>query len=260
MMLKPNWLVVTGVALGLVAVLAMRVHIERAEESVKVLRLVANKSIARGERLQPDDVAATKLPATFADLTQLVVEDSVTGREWVMSREATRDIPAGALLLHEYFDDAPEARFPATIETGMRAMAVPVDAVSAVAYFVEPGALVDVIGTFDREDAVAEARPPTGGEAAPDVMAASGRVTETRTVLQKIKVLAVGAASTRQRYRSLAERGFDTVTLEVSPEQAEFLTFALAHARGGLTLVLRHPADLATVEPRAVNWRTMSGP
>ncbi|MBV8820017.1 MAG: Flp pilus assembly protein CpaB, partial [Acidobacteriaceae bacterium] len=102
---------------------------------------------------------------------------------------------------------------------GMRAVAVRVNDVAGVAGFVLPGMRVDVLVT---------GRPPE-----------SSGSTMTATVLQNILVLSAGT-TIQADSRGQAIQA-PTVTLLVSPEQAETLT--LANNEGHIQLVLRNGSD-----------------
>jgi pilus assembly protein CpaB len=105
-----------------------------------------------------------------------------------------------------------------TIPVGMRAVSVRVNDVAGVAGFVLPGMHVDVLVT---------GKPPTG----------EGDM--TTTCLQNILVLSAGA--TIQADARGQAMPAPTVTLLVSPEDAETLT--LAGADGKVQLVLRNSSD-----------------
>jgi pilus assembly protein CpaB len=106
-----------------------------------------------------------------------------------------------------------------TIPVGMRAVTVRVNDVAGVAGFVLPGMKVDVLVT---------GRPPTG---------ADGDM--TTTVLQNMLVLSAG--QTIQPDARGQAMPAPTVTLLVTPEQAETLT--LAGTGGRIQLVLRNSSD-----------------
>ena len=95
---------------------------------------------------------------------------------------------------------------------------------SAVSGHVRPNDHVDVLATFatglDKEN--------------PELV--------TMTVVQNVTVLATGAETSRTR-SSAAAGSYGTVTLLVSPREAEVLVFA-QQMRGSLFLTLRHPRDV----------------
>jgi len=109
----------------------------------------------------------------------------------------------------------------ALIEPGMRAVSVPVNEISGVSGFIQPGTRVDVLYTriFSDSDA------------------------GTTTVLQNIKVIAYGKQLEPQSKQVDSREAAKTTvaTLMVTQEQAEKL--ALAVQRGRIQLVLRNPLD-----------------
>ena len=110
---------------------------------------------------------------------------------------------------------------------------------------VKPNDHVDVIGTFDF--------PGDGG---------SERKTElvTCTILQNVLVLAVGRETAKSRTASAGLSGaYSTVTLEVTPREAEMLAFA-EQIRGRLVLTLRNRNDTSTEsELPNVDFRKIRG-
>jgi pilus assembly protein CpaB len=107
----------------------------------------------------------------------------------------------------------------ATIPEGMRALSVSVNEVIAVAGFVTPGAMVDVITTGATKD---------GGNI-------------TRTVLENVRVLAANQRIESQNGKPL---GVTVITLLVAPPDAAKL--AMASSSGKIQLALRNTIDTAT--------------
>lgn len=115
-----------------------------------------------------------------------------------------------------------------TLDPGMRAMAVPLTAESAVGGFILPGDHVDIV--------VSRQLDPSAGGAT----GATKRVV-ANVVLNNVRVLAIDQNNAGPQ-KTVAEVGA-TATVEVSPEQAEQLV--VAKGVGQLTLVLRSYADAA---------------
>ena len=118
---------------------------------------------------------------------------------------------------------------PVTIPQGMRAVSVGVDDVVAVAGFVTPGTIVDILVTG---------------------MGANGSV--TRTILEHIRVIAVGQ---QLQTESGKPQTAPVVTFLVTPEDAEKLT--LAAADGKIHLALRNTVDTADANPSPVYGSTI---
>lgn len=258
-----KWLLIAGCLLGLLTMVLVNVHIhtiESAQKGIALLRLKPSVSLNAGQRVEAAMVQTVEVPERFHSLTNLAIADTQESRAWILGRLVTQDVAAGALLLHEHFADESRKRFAARINKHKRAIAFPVTAASAVNYFVEPGSRVDILGTFEgmnQEQAVLLLAQESSD--APDTQAfpSRKRTTVTQTLLQNVLVLAVGRAITRGNYLEGNHEGFRTVTVEVSPEDAEKLTFALSQVRGGLTLVLRNPDDQAIETIPQTNWDTL---
>ena len=144
-----------------------------------------------------------------AKMLDAVVHDPILEGEPITDRKVVRAGAAGVLA--------------ATLDPGMRAMAVPLSAESAAGGFILPGDHVDVVQSRQVE--------VPGGT---DKKFASG------SVLRNVKVLAIDQNTRGQRQATALGA---TATLEVTPAQAELL--ALSKSQGELTLILRSYADMA---------------
>jgi pilus assembly protein CpaB len=132
--------------------------------------------------------------------------------------------------------------FSGIVQDGWRAVSIPVDPVSSVNNLIQPNDNVDVIGTFRF----------------PDVRGDSALDTVTLTILQDVKVLAVG----NRWQTALAESGpagsYGTVTLQLMPDEVEMLIFA--SQKGKITLSLRNFEDTRIsrdIEKRSVNFKLL---
>lgn len=195
--------------------------------------VVAVKPLAMGSTIKTGDVKLVKVPveqfpkSAFSKVEEVLdrpIMSSILQDEAVLEpRLAIRGAGGGI---------AP------SIPEGMRAASVRVTDDSAVSGFVLPGMRVDVLVT---------GRPGNGGD------------TVTRTVLQNIVVLSAGA-TIQADARGQAVNA-PTVTLLVSPDQAETLT--LAGNEGRIKLVLRNGADTKESETSGKNtnqlYRSMRG-
>ena len=259
-----KWLVIAGIVFGLVAVVLLNWHIgsiEASQKSVALLRLKPTVALTKGERINLDMVQTEQVPERFSSLTKLAIADSPESRTWIENRPVTSDVSAGSVLLHEHFTDDPAERFAARISKGMRAVAIPVTSAGAVNYFIEPGSRVDILGTFENTGQDEVELPIRGGPAGSKStlsVPSFKRTTVTKTVLQDVHVLAVGRAVTRGNYVELGRDGFSTVTVELSPADAEKLTFAMSQMRGGICLTLRSPEDQAVEAMPNVSWDSLN--
>jgi len=120
-----------------------------------------------------------------------------------------------------------EKGLSADIKKQMRAVSINCSGAASVSSMVKPNDHVDVIGTFDLSD---------GSQGA-------GRAKSlvTCTILQNVLVLATGSRTAKMREQGQVT-AYSTVTLEVTPREAEMLAFA-EQIKGRLVLSLRNRND-----------------
>lgn len=178
------------------------------------------------------------------DLARVLVFQSSVGNRAILP-ESVREIygkklinPVGGAEPILWSDlDVPfrgEAGLAEMINPSMRAISISVDAVSSVSAMIKPNDHVDILGTFTF----------------PSLTVSETVETVTLTVLQDVTVLATGqtTADKASGYgrAERTPRGYNTVTFEVTPHEAELLVFAQS-VRGKLSLALRHPADVTFI-------------
>lgn len=133
-------------------------------------------------------------------------------------RRAKRAMAQGELLLSSKVSAFGEkVTLVQTLGPNQRAMAIKVDAATAVGGFVTPGDKVDVLLTQGRKDTTN---------------------LRTVTILQNVRVLGVDQNANEAKDQPEVAR---TVTVEVTPEQGQ--TLALAQRAGSLSLSLRTLTD-----------------
>ena len=242
-----------GVVLGLFAVFLVNSYVKGIEDdavSAPFFTLAADVRLSKGDVIESEHLVVQELPEKFRSLTSLAVPVTADTRAWIVGRTVNTDIEPSSLLLHSHFLDQPENRFSSLIEPGKRAFSMSTSSTTSVAYFIEPGSRVDVIGTFNKSDSL-----PVGDSG----VKIPTRTNETRSLLQNLKVLAVDRVTTRGGYLTSASAGFSTLTLEVTPVEAEILIFAQTEARGPLSFVLRNPLD-DKIEPEVnISWAALNG-
>ncbi|QIO76640.1 pilus assembly protein CpaB (plasmid) [Rhizobium leguminosarum] len=311
-----NWKLIAAVIVGLITGVLLYFWTESVKNeqvAYAFMRLQPDRKVTRGQAITPDMLAEpVMLPESFGALAKLAVPAASAYQEWLKDRTAAADIPAGSVLLFQYFDDTDGGRLTTMIAPGKRALTLPVNAAAAVGHFVEPGSYVDIIGTVDEpvepvapaaatqpgapgQPAAVPGQAPTaaGQPQAPaqpqspveqmlknyltqypgadenDVNAYRKQAQDyklgissrtrvvTRTFLQNVKVLAVGAATTAEGAVTKANSTYNNVTVEVTPSEAEMLIFAMGQSNGSLNLVLRNPADNTVEDLPSINWTRM---
>lgn len=155
-----------------------------------------------------------------------VRSDALQRREDISGAMARVPFYPGEPLIREklVFPGETHAGITYLITPGKRAMAIAVNEVIAVGHLLEPGHQVDVV-------AVLEAKNEEDNESIP----------YATIFVQDLRVLAVG-----QNLTLVAQKGQPalTVTLEVSPDEAQKLV--LAAERGSIRLLLRGAGDEAS--------------
>ncbi|WP_414445353.1 Flp pilus assembly protein CpaB [Burkholderia sp. 22PA0106] len=213
-----------------------------------IIALIVRLVIVSSQHTDTPAANTAKVQVAVADLpVGMLLRDEDLGWKSV----STRDVPTnavvsgaagapelkGALLRHPVtagtvlvssdviLSNAP-GFLAATLKPGMRAISVAVDDVSGNAGLIQPGDYVDLLLT----------QQMTGRTDSP------GQSVSSETVVQQVRVLAVGSQFTRPKDDATPNvdgglRTARTVTLEVTPRMSEVV--AVASHLGSLSLALR---------------------
>lgn len=204
--------------------------------------LVAAHDLAAGAPIEGDAVRVVEVPATSVAASALTAVDQADGR---MLRYP---VAAGEQILASKFVDAEQpasSGLAFVIPDGMRAVSVPLSEVSGAGGLIVPGDRVDVLAAVDaRRLEEQQRRSPVEGEGLGDSTREQGAVI---TILQDALVLAIGQsvspvsavtrdAGTQRADDAEAQPDAASVTLAVSPEQAQTLFMAVMEGSIGLAL------------------------
>ena len=206
-----------GVAGGSAYLASQHLETQRASvvvsgESEVVDVVVAGRDIALGQAIEPHLLTTISWPREAVPAGVFQSYDTLLPGSGLPPRRSRRAISQGELILAAKVSDFGEkVTIVQTLGPDLRAMAIKVDAETAVGGFVTPGDFVDVVLTQGRNE---------------DLRAV--------TILQKIRVIGVDQDSDEQSDTPSIAR---TVTVEVSPQQGQKL--ALAQKAGTLSLSLR---------------------
>jgi len=213
---------VAGVAamLGARALIEARLHEVPKPQTLGVL--VPQRDLPKGTALSRENVAVRHLPAESIHQSALRPEqaDSLNGR--VLSV----DVRQGEPLLAAFFDPPRPATLVTRLSEDQRAITVSVDELNSLSGMLQPGNRIDLIVTIRNE-----ARP------------------RLLTLLQDVEVLATGTHVVPAESAKDARRTFTTITLHVSPEDAQRIM--AARELGKLTALLR-PAGSHATDPVTV--------
>lgn len=212
-----------------------------------VIFLYINQAGSPGQGSSRDTVtavvAAQNIPANVA-VTQDMLEEKELPADVVLSQtfrsaeEAAGgvskvDIYSGEQVLkNRVFSGEVESGFAYFVPSDKRAVAFEYSPVNCVGGLVAPNDMIDVLVTY------VSPGDPNG-------------LPSTSTVVQNVEVLAVGTEYERKDEKDKGENDNSTVTLALSPEQAEVVT--LAEDYGTLKFALRSPVnDQVEAVPPAV--------
>lgn len=216
---RSRLLLAAGGGLALLAMLLARTlpgsNAPAARPAIRTVAVVvAASDIGFGQALTPDRLKLAEVPANALPAGSFERLEQLTGGR---GRAALRPIAANEIITASALaTGASRLSAAPLLAPGRRALALPVDDVTGVSGLVFPGDRVDVLMTRTPEEAMPHAE----------------------LVAQDLRVLAVGEDMNIARSQPGAVK---SVTLEVSPAQAQKLTLAVAAGR--LSLALRHFGD-----------------
>ncbi len=250
--MNKNVLIVLGGALAVAVVVAMLVQVSLGGKKQKVVAeqkvevLVAARDLGIGLELKDGDTRWQEWPKASVFPGAVVRTENGEAGKALMGRLA-RDINKGEPVMKTALLGESKGNFvAASLEPGMRAIAIEVSASSMVGGFMGPGDFVDIILTYKQSLTTEDEDPrvKTMMEMNIDQLA-------SETILQNIKVLAVDQAAKRPEDDKV--KVAKTVTLAVTAREAEDV--ALAQEMGELTLSLRGVGDDKLV---VKEWPTVS--
>ena len=235
--MKRKIVLIASLAAGLIAALLTRFYIAAKDAEVREMTdsikrrygtmevLCFAKEMPSGTVLQKSDLGAKEVPA-------------IGMRGQALTRDNLSDVIGKKILLGHRRGDVlfwadieggnPTAGgLSADIKKQMRAVSINCAGAASVSGMVKPNDHVDVIGTFDLSDPTKASGP-------------KAKSLVTSTILQNVLVLATGKQTAKMRGQEAV--AYATVTLEVTPREAEMLAFA-EQIKGRLVLTLRNRND-----------------
>ena len=251
--MKQSIVLIVSIVVGLLAAILTRTYLASKDAEVQQFKdnfqknnppmevLCVKRDIPSGTRLSKADLGIITVPAnglrgqalTEADL------DSVLGQRLLNGRK-TKEI----LFWNDIEGGKPRSSgLAGNIKTEMRAVSVNCSGAASVSGMVRPNDHVDVIASFSFPTNIASSSSTTNAVA--DVRPMIVQELVTYTILQNVLVLATGketAKSALARSDAFGAGAYSTVTLEVTPREAEMLVFA-EQIKGRISLALRNRND-----------------
>lgn len=177
--------------------------------------IIAARNIAAREKITADMLTKTQRPAN--EVEPLALSDPAQAKGDI----AMITIPAGSTITQTKVGQPVELGITVRLKPGMRAVSIPVDRVKSVSNFVQPGDHVDVMAAVNKGTTL----PP-----------------RTFTIIRGALVLAINSQLEQSGGTPPPDSGAaSTVTLGVSPQQADLLT--VADLNTTLRLALRSPQE-----------------
>ncbi|MCP4601997.1 MAG: Flp pilus assembly protein CpaB [Proteobacteria bacterium] len=227
-MMKNKKLIIAAV-FGLVTGILHITYVRGLESETRggqdVVVLATAAGVRAGEKIEEKALATRRVPTSYVDRRVVRAEDvkEVIGLVFATNVEAGQMIQWSDFTkrIDPYAEDLSEM-----VESGQRAITIPVDGSLSMGGMLRPGHRVDILGSFSKGDKWAGGRPVTV------------------TLLQNVFVLATGRDFKGDKKEG-GTGSFNTVTLSVGLEEAELL--CLATTQGKLSLILRGRQDLTVV-------------
>jgi len=226
--INTNWLLFgLAIALGLGAVYLsnsmLKSRMSELEEDAKrgqttVDVVVAKRDLERGDSIDSEAVAVRSMPKQYVHESALRPEQFST----IENQRLAVPLKRGEALLTSLVEGNGSAVFSATLRKGLRALTFEVDMVNSISGMLRPGDRIDLIYSSRGLDGAREMTLP---------------------LLSNVTVLATDQTLTKREDATGKLRSFSTITLELSPVDADRVI--VAKASGQLTAVLRHPEDVA---------------
>ncbi len=232
-------LFIAALAFGALAAFAARgyLHEQLALERERLVPhretarvVVAKQDLRPGEIVSADTMAVREMPREYLPASA-VLEPRFAA---LAGRRLAHAMHGGEPLLDSSVDGSDPGAFSARVRSGIRALTIAVDETNSISGMLQPG---------DRIDLMLSARvPQPSGGASPEW---------TVPLMSDVLVLATGRQQRGDTQERTGTRHFTSITVEVSPEQAQRLV--VAQRNGRITAALRNPDDRRPVAQKPLD-------
>ena len=189
-------------------------QLERTEPMVELV--VPNRALVRGEIVTSEMLSVRQIPRRYADSHAV----NAGNFDVALGQRVDADIDEGRPLLWAHLEGGVSPTFSGKVEAGLRALTVRVDEINSISGFLQPRDRVDLLMSHGAGD---------GQTIFP--------------LIERLEVIATGVQTLVDKSGEGRSRGFSTITVQVSPAEAQKIT--LAQQVGRITAVLRNPDDEA---------------
>lgn len=234
---KTHVILAVALSIGGIAALSAKnylIHemetIESQHQSTMSEVIVAKKAVLAGELLTADNLAIRKVPSAYIPSTALDPEKFAS----IEGKLSAYELKSGDMIMQSSIANPKIPSFSTQLKSGRRAITVAVDEINSISGMLEPNDKIDLLVTIDQE-----------GQKI------------TQPVLQNVNILATGqqAHNARNSTHQDEVKSYDTITLDISPEEAELIISA--RETGKLTALLRNPSDKQTTSINYVPQKKM---
>ena len=195
--------------------------------TVSKLRLVAEDGliIKRGTIVDEDFiqkfVVSQTMPQSLQEEFTWALDDNPVTLINLRGREFGQDVPSGSFLQRAHFFLPPQEAFARRITPGNRAFSIKIEEARAVENFINPGARVDVIGTFINDE----------------------ETVFTQILVENAEVMGVDGFDRSADFRDQANPEYQSVTLQAPSAVVGVYLAMEVQSIGDMTLVLRNPCE-----------------
>jgi len=237
----------------------------RAEFATFFPMVVASRDILQYETIRPTDIETVRVPAAMKP------PGLITDPKDVIDTVAAVPITKGEQILdNKIISKNVYSGLDTQITLGRRAMSIPVNVKSSVGYHLRPGDRVDLATFFEYKQQGAS-------------------ISEVKVFMQDILILAVGRTIQplpphgvdQNLMRTVAEQfenfkdqnevremlnhvknemTYQTVTLELTPQQSQILVYVMSVFNNDIQVMLRHPDDRQLDRRPTTNLADVMGP
>jgi pilus assembly protein CpaB len=231
--ISKNWLL-AGMALtfGCISAWAINRHltnktleIESRSRQQIVTRIVAAQELKKGSTLTMNDLAVREFNDPLLGLAAVDPSDV----DLLVGKVLKQDVNEGQLIPLSIIADRLPNHLVSKLESGMRAVTIPVDQINSMSGLLNPADRIDLLVSFEHQ---------------------GQRITSP--LLANIEVIATGQETTIQSLStSEAQPSYETVTLATTADQA--VKLVAARQAGTITAVLSQTSDRLPVDPIGKN-------
>jgi len=203
-------------------------QLQSTETMVEIV--VPNRSLVRGEIVRDEDLQKLEVPEQYVDAGTVTPSNFTTA----VGQRIDFDVQEGRALLWAHLEGGLTPTFSGKVPEGLRAMTVRVDEINSISGFLQPNDRVDLLMSLG-----------------------SGDDQRIVPLIEQLNVIATGTQTVTDKSFGTGQRVFSTITVQVTPHQAQKIT--LAQSVGTLTAMLRNPDDESPLGPNGMTVAELLG-